>query len=53
MEGVHFVAGPWFTVQRSGDDWQELGQIWISNGHEDCKGRIEIRIELAEAEDAI
>ena len=40
------MAGPWFTVQRSGDDWQRLGQNWISNGKQDCKGQIEIRVEL-------
>jgi len=44
------VAGPWFTVHRSGDEWQELGQVWISNGKQDAKGRIEIRIQLVEPE---
>jgi len=42
------VAGPWFTVHRTGSGWQELGQVWISNGKEDGKGRIEIRIQLVE-----
>jgi len=42
------VAGPWFTVHKSGDDWQELGRVWISDGQEDCIGRIEIRVELEE-----
>jgi hypothetical protein len=42
------VAGPWFAVHRSGDDWQDLGQVWISNGRQDCQGRIQIRIELEE-----
>jgi len=40
------VAGPWFTVQESGEDWKEISKIWISNGHDDCKGRIEMRIRL-------
>jgi len=40
------VAGPWFTVHRSGSDWQEMGKVWISNGKEDCRGRLEIKIEL-------
>jgi hypothetical protein len=47
------VAGPWFTVQKSGDDWQELGHVWISNGQQDCMGRIEIRLELEEISDVI
>jgi len=42
------VAGPWFAVHRSGDDWQDLGQVWISNGRQDCQGRIQIRVELEE-----
>ena len=40
------MAGPWFTVHKSGDDWQRLDQVWISNGAEDCRGHIEIKIEL-------
>ncbi len=47
------MAGPWFKVVRSGDDWQQLGQVWISNGETDCKGRIEIRIELDGTKEAI
>jgi hypothetical protein len=50
---VHFVAGPWFTVQKSGDEWQEMGQVWISNGSADCKGRIEIKILMAEKNEDI
>jgi hypothetical protein len=41
------VAGPWFTVQKTGDDWRELGQLWISNGEQDGKGRIEVKLALA------
>ena len=51
MEGVHFVAGPWFTVQRSGDDWQVLDRIWISNGSNNSIGRVELRVELEEIGD--
>lgn len=40
------AAGPWFTVQESGGDWNELSSIWISNGQEDGKGRIEVRVRL-------
>ena len=45
------MAGPWFTVVRNGEDWQELGQMWVSDGQQDCPGQIEIKIELVEAED--
>ncbi|HJN10027.1 MAG TPA: hypothetical protein QF564_15175 [Pirellulaceae bacterium] len=40
------MAGPWFTVQESGEQWKEISKIWISNGNNDCKGRIEMRIRL-------
>ena len=40
------MAGPWFTVQESGDNWQQLGHIWISNGKDDCQGDVEIKIEM-------
>jgi len=44
------VAGPWFTVQRTGDQWQKLGQVWISNGTDDAKGVLEIRVQLVASE---
>lgn len=31
-------------VQETGDDWQQLSDIWISNGEHDCQGKIEIKI---------
>lgn len=40
------MAGPWFTVHQSGEDWQRLGRVWISDGASDCKGWIEIKIAL-------
>ena len=40
------MAGPWFTVQKSQDDWQRLEHIWISNGSDDCQGFVEIKVEL-------
>jgi hypothetical protein len=40
------VAGPWFTILENGEDWKEISKIWISNGQDDCKGRIEVRIRL-------
>ena len=44
------MAGPWFTVQRSGEDWQVLDRIWISNGGETAKARVELRVQLEESE---
>ena len=46
------MAGPWFTVHKNGE-WTELGQVWISNGQEDCKGMIEMKVELARREEQI
>jgi hypothetical protein len=52
MEGVHFVAGPWFTVQPSNADvWHPFGELWLSNGSFDGKARIEIKLWLDEPED--
>ncbi|MDG1872878.1 MAG: hypothetical protein P8J27_03140 [Mariniblastus sp.] len=48
---MHFVAGPWFTVHKNGEDWQRLGHIWISNGDTDCQGHVEIKIEMIRGED--
>jgi hypothetical protein len=49
VEGVHFVAGPWFTVQKDGDDWERLDTVWLSNGARDDQARVEIRLRLAPA----
>jgi hypothetical protein len=51
------VAGPWFTVQRDSSDWHTLDTLWLSNGEEDIKARVEVRVSLeplpgAEANDA-
>ena len=46
------MAGPWFVVHRSGDDWQTMGQVWISDGRHDVKGHLEVKLELEEAERA-
>lgn len=48
---MHFVAGPWFTVHKNGDDWQKLGSVWISNGKDDSQGQIEIKIEMIEGDE--
>ncbi len=40
------MAGPWFTVQRDGEGWQKLGQVWISDGAQDSQGEIEVKVML-------
>ena len=45
------MAGPWFTVHRSGDDWKTVSKLWISNGEEDGPGQIQVRIELEDPGD--
>ena len=44
------MAGPWFSVQKSGDDWKLLETIWISDGTKTIRARVEYRVELAEPE---
>lgn len=48
MEGRHFVAGTWFTVQKSGSDWQQLSDtVWLSDGgSEQTRARVEIKLKL-------
>ena len=46
MEGTHFVAGPWFTVRKSGERWSSLGGVWISDGEKECQGTVEIQVSL-------
>jgi hypothetical protein len=41
------AAGPWFTVRHQDDDWQPLGQIWLSDGVSDGPAVVEARIRLA------
>ena len=56
MEGVHFVAGPWFMVRdlrEGGDDWHAVDAIWVSDGQTTERARVEMRVELEEASDAI
>lgn len=40
------MAGPWFTVHKTGDDWKVLDKLWISDGNTDGMGRIEARLVL-------
>ena len=44
------MAGPWFTVVRSGGEWETLETIWLSNGSETERVRVEFKVELEEAE---
>ena len=41
------MAGPWFTVQKDGDNWERLDTVWLSNGERDDQARVEIRLRLA------
>lgn len=46
MEGVHFVAGPWFMVLRSSTDWNEFARIVVSDGATHEPARLEMRLTL-------
>lgn len=48
MEGQHFAAGPWFTVQESGQDWEELDRIYVSDGEHHRQVSVQMRLELEE-----
>ena len=43
------MAGPWFTVQRSGDGWQTVDRIWISNAGKNAVADVQVRVEFDEA----
>ena len=40
------MAGPWFTVQESGEAWRHVDSIWISNGKGHEKVTVEVRVQL-------
>ena len=42
------MGGPWFTVHESSQDWQHVNTLWISNGEEHTRARVEIRVQLDE-----
>jgi len=44
------VGGPWFTVQESSSDWEQIDTLWISNGEEHVRARVEIRVQLDEVD---
>jgi hypothetical protein len=37
-------------VQKSGDGWQTVDTIWISNGETNTEARVQIRVEFAEVD---
>ena len=39
------MAGPWFTVQKQGK-WETLDRIWISDGTQNIRAKLELKIEL-------
>jgi hypothetical protein len=50
VESEHFVAGPWFTVVKSGDNWQVLDHITLSDGAKQSAVRVEIKMSLENAQ---
>ncbi len=44
MEGRHSVAGPWFAVHQVGGDWQTLDEIYLSNGHQTTKVKVQSQV---------
>lgn len=46
MEASHFVAGPWFTVERSGGEWEPIDTVWLSDGERTVEAHVEIKMEL-------
>lgn len=42
------MAGPWFTVRENDDHWEHIDTIWISNGEDHFRARVEIQVELDE-----
>ena len=42
------MAGPWFTVLEDGAEWTELDAIRISDGRDEVRVRVEIRVLLEE-----
>ena len=42
------MAGPWFAVLENGSDWERLDTLWISDGNDHERARLEIRVRLDE-----
>jgi hypothetical protein len=51
VEGLHFGAGPWFTVLESGAQWQKIGKAWLSDGAKDDMAVVEAKLRLADPDD--
>lgn len=51
MEGRHFAAGPWFTVEKSGNDWKRLDTVWLSDGKTQRRVHVEIKLKLENDDD--
>ena len=47
------MAGPWFTVRKSRDGFQEFGDLWLSNGETDDRATIEYRVRFAPVPDDV
>lgn len=48
MDGSQFVAGPWFTVTKSGDDWKQVAELYLTDGARTVKARVEYKMEIAD-----
>ena len=45
------MAGPWFTVQESGNTWETIETIWISNGDEHQRVHVQLWTRLEDYDD--
>lgn len=46
MEGRHFGAGPWFTVQNSNEGWEQVDSITLTNAVRLDRARVEVKLAL-------
>ena len=49
MEGTHFGAGPWFTVQRIDQDWEVIDHIFLADGETQVPVTVQIKMTLENA----
>jgi len=42
------VAGPWFTVTETTEDWIALGEVQLSNGRGGERATLQYRVRLEE-----
>jgi hypothetical protein len=50
VEGTYFGAGPWFTVQESGADWEVIDHITLSDAETQIPVTVEIKMSLESEE---